>query len=235
MNRTRLLTGVLLVVLGGMFLLDAVDVADAGALLADWWPLAIVVVGVSQLLERPPRMAGGMTLVVIGAVLLTGTLDLVEGAGFALVWPVALVIAGVWVMLGRPGIRDRDGAADVDLFALFSGRELASDAREFRGGSATAVFGGVELDLRDAQLAADGAVLDATGLFGGVEITVPPTWRVRTDGPVIFGGVDNPATRGPLPEGAPELRVRTLVAFGGVEIKRADPRFVQPSRDAAAV
>jgi predicted membrane protein len=223
MNRSRVLTGVLLVVLGGVFLLDALEVASAGAILSDWWPLAIVAVGAAQLLERPPRTVGGLTFVVIGAVLLTVTLDVVDASLIGLVWPVALVIAGIWFMLGRPRARDRSAADDVDLFALFSGREIACDAATFRGGSATAIFGGVEIDLRDALPVAEGAVLDVTALFGGVELTVPHGWRVRSDGPVILGGVDIEGDRGPLPDDAPTLRLRTLVAFGGVDVKRGYP------------
>lgn len=55
---------------------------------------------------------------------------------------------------------------------LLSGRELANTSPQFEGGRITALFGGVELDLLHATLAAD-AELDVTAVFGGVDVTVP--------------------------------------------------------------
>lgn len=79
------------------------------------------------------------------------------------------------------------------------------------------MFGGVTIDLRDARLDPEGARIDATAVFGGVEILVPKGWRVTTSGTPIMGGIDN-RTAGQTAEG-PELRIDALTIFGGTDIK----------------
>jgi predicted membrane protein len=79
------------------------------------------------------------------------------------------------------------------------------------------VFGGVTIDLRNAQLDPEGARLDVTALLGGVEILVPKGWRVTTSGTPILGGIDN-KTAGEAAEG-PELRIDALTILGGTDIK----------------
>jgi predicted membrane protein len=79
------------------------------------------------------------------------------------------------------------------------------------------VFGGVTLDLRDARLDPEGARIDVTAIFGGVEILVPRGWRVTTSGTPILGGIDN-KTAGEA-AGGPELLIDALAILGGADIK----------------
>jgi predicted membrane protein len=80
-------------------------------------------------------------------------------------------------------------------------------------------MGGVELDLRHATLAPDGAEVDATAIMGGVDLIIPRDWRVTVRGTPILGGVSNLAEGSSLPDDAPRLRVDALAILGGVEIK----------------
>jgi hypothetical protein len=87
--------------------------------------------------------------------------------------------------------------------------------------TALAVFGGVELDFRDATFTAAETTVYANCLFGGIEITVPDDVIVHVSGVPIFGGYDH-GNGGPetFPPGAPVLLVKGLAIFGGVEVKR---------------
>ncbi len=84
------------------------------------------------------------------------------------------------------------------------------------------LFGGIEIDLRDADLAETEAVLYANAIFGGIEIRVPETWYVAARGQGIFGGyTDSTRYTGP---GDPDKPKKTLIVmgtaiFGGVEIR----------------
>ncbi|WP_298326443.1 DUF1707 domain-containing protein [Haloactinopolyspora sp.] len=83
-----------------------------------------------------------------------------------------------------------------------------------------AVFGGVELDLREAQLETREVHIRAKAVFGGVNIIVPDDIRVDVDGDGVFGGfADNASTRQP-PSQAPVLRVSGKAVFGGVNVQR---------------
>lgn len=106
----------------------------------------------------------------------------------------------------------------VSVAAVFDGAKLVSRAQSFRGGSALAWFGGVDLDLREAKLAAD-ARLTVGALFGGVAIRVPPGWRVESAVRAIAGGVEVASPEGEDPD-APVLVIDGLAFMGGVAVGR---------------
>jgi len=85
------------------------------------------------------------------------------------------------------------------------------------------VFGGVEIDFRDAVLPGKEVILKATTVMGGVEIIVPPEMRVVDNGIAILGGREvtgnPPAASSP---DAPVLRVEGACVLGGMEIKRKE-------------
>jgi hypothetical protein len=107
---------------------------------------------------------------------------------------------------------------EVALVAVFDGAALRSQAKAFRGGSMLAWYGGVEADLREAELA-QGAHLAVTALFGGIALRVPPGWRVETNVRTFAGGVDVSGSDPDDPD-APLLVLDGLAAFGGVAVSR---------------
>src|SRR5699024_11621830 len=76
----------------------------------------------------------------------------------------------------------------LQAFSLFSGTEVRSRSKNFEGGSATAIFGGSEIDLRDAIISNAGATLDLSTIFGGITIYVPRNVQVQVTGIPSFGG-----------------------------------------------
>jgi hypothetical protein len=117
-----------------------------------------------------------------------------------------------------------DASSDeLALVAIFDGVQLQSRARAFRGGSMLAWFGGIDVDLREAELAPD-ARLSVTALCGGIAIRVPEGWRVEPSVKTLAGGVDVEATDGDV-SSAPTLRLDGLAAFGGVAVG-ARPRAI---------
>jgi len=138
---------------------------------------------------------------------------------------IGLIVLGFWAgLLAAAAVMKRvlpsrgDAASDeVALVAILGGIELESRASAFRGGSMLAWFGGISVDLRAATLSSDGAHLDLHAMNGGIAITVPEGWRVRSSMRSVFGGVD---TRAPEPEAAdaPTLTLDGLAGFGGVAV-----------------
>jgi hypothetical protein len=87
------------------------------------------------------------------------------------------------------------------------------------------VFGGAELDFREAVLPGNEVTVHATTVLGGLEIVVPPEMRVIDNGVAILGGRevagDSPESAAP---GAPVLRIEGTCVLGGVEVKRKGPK-----------
>lgn len=113
----------------------------------------------------------------------------------------------------------KDGRGYVNASAVFSGKEIRLDNEVFDGGDLCALFGAVDLDLRNAVFTGD-ATLNVTAIFGGIDLYVPANVRVVTDSVTpLFGGVEvSHRTSGGINEVMPALHVTGSCVFGGVEI-----------------
>ncbi|HET9648905.1 MAG TPA: DUF1707 domain-containing protein [Microlunatus sp.] len=112
---------------------------------------------------------------------------------------------------------------DVDnMIAVFGGVTRKGRWRMRKQTRAYALFGGIDLDLREATF--EGPVVEITGFwcFGGLDIKVPAGLEVRDQTAGIFGGTDvsNLGERDPR---APVLIVKGMSLFGGVSIKGPKP------------
>jgi predicted membrane protein len=221
----RLLVGLVVLTMGVLFLLDSADVLNASRTLDRWWPAVLVAAGLLTLAERPPAVTRGVILTAIGAALLLFTTDVVHGNAWDYLWPAAIIVAGITVLRrwsGRPTPLPVGASAQdvVRATAVFGGPKVASSSQSFRGAWLTAIFGGVELDLRGARPAPDGAAVNVTTLFGGADILVPHGWRISVRSTPIFGGVDDKTEHdAPPPDDAPELRIDAVTIFGGIAVK----------------
>jgi hypothetical protein len=105
---------------------------------------------------------------------------------------------------------------ELSLAAIFDGIELKSRAQAFSGGSLLAWFGGIDVDLREAELAPD-ARLTVHALFGGISIKAPPGWRVESKVEALCGGVDVRTPSRDDPD-APVLTLDGMALLGGVAV-----------------
>jgi hypothetical protein len=136
---------------------------------------------------------------------------------FVLAVNLLLGLAGLAarLLLNSRGGPDSD---EIDLVTVFEGLHLRSHSSAFMGGSMLALFGGIVLDLRRAQLGPTGADLTVFTLFGGTGIIVPPDWRVEVDARTWLGGLDLSNQQPDLGE-APMMRIRARTLFGGLQVE----------------
>lgn len=218
MNYARLLFGSVLVAVGIILFLDYTGTLDAGETIDTWWPVVLIVVAALLWSANHRHWFVPSVLGAFGVVMLLNRLD-VWDVGAEVIFPALIILVGIGVMVGGRGRTDLDVVDDrVKAFAAFSGTEIASHSKRFEGGNVGAVFGGADVDLRDAELA-PGASLDVFTAFGGTEVRVPQGWRVTTHGFPLFGGFDNVTAKEQLPVGAPTLDITATVLFGGLEVK----------------
>jgi predicted membrane protein len=192
-----------------------------------FWPAVLIVWGAVRFVECCNR-AFSVFLMGLGTLLLLGNLDYLH-ITMRDFWPIVLIGFGamlIWGRLEMPRVA-RPAAAGgpnmVNELSLFGGTERRVTVSNFAGGSATATFGGVELDFRSADIEGEEAVLYVEAVFGGIEIIVPERWTVIYEGQSIFGGYSD-ETRTPLPEvpGAPprkRLILRGRAVFGSITVK----------------
>ncbi len=220
----RLVIGLVIIALGTVFFLDSLDLVEADRVLR-FWPAVLIAIGAGKLIRHgtsAARAAGALWLVA-GSLLLLANLDYLR-LSMRRAWPLVLVVVGAWIVWravagGRAGEPSRDDPGDVvNMLAFLAGVNQKPSSKSFRGGDATAVMGGCELDLRDALPAGGEAAIDVFALWGGVEIIVPGDWTVVLQATPIMGGVED--TRKSVgSDPTKRLIVTGLAIMGGVEIK----------------
>ncbi len=118
--------------------------------------------------------------------------------------------------------RTYESVGDTDKIvcsAVFSGRDIRVDNSYFNGADLSALFGGIDMNLKNA-LIRNNVTIDVKAVFGGIDIIMPADVRVVMDVTPILGGVEN-GTRAPLgaDENTPTVFIRGTCLFGGLEVK----------------
>ena len=111
---------------------------------------------------------------------------------------------------------------EIDLVAIFEGKELVSTADPFYGGKVLSMFGGVMMDLRKATPSPTGVDLDLMILMGGLQLIVPEGWRVKNNAKIFAGGLDD-GTKTTADEDVPNVNLRGTIAMGGVQVVTKSP------------
>lgn len=224
---TGALWGIVLVVLGVIFGLNALDITDVNIFFDGWWTLFIIVpCAIGLFTER--EKTGNLVGVIIGAVLLLACQDVFRFELIGkLIVPVAFVAIGLSMVLkyffgGKvkaeiKSINEKNGSAKEEFYSTFSGQNIGFNGKEFKGTTLSAVFGGIKCDLTGAVITED-VVINASAVFGGVDIIVPLHYNVKVESNSIFGGVSEKRTLASNPD-APTVYVNATCIFGGVDIK----------------
>ena len=138
-----------------------------------------------------------------------------------LFWPVVLIAVGLMMVFSiGSGRRKRyekstSDSGDNEKIAIFYGEESRVKG-DYTGGSAAAIFGGVDLDLRQAKIK-DGAVIDIFTFCGGVSISLPDDVIVKNEVRGILGGSEDKTVS--KSSAKKTIHVRGECVLGGLEIK----------------
>ena len=110
---------------------------------------------------------------------------------------------------------NKEKNSDDNYFAAFSGQDVNLSNKKFNGSDVTACFGGIKLDLREAIIEKD-IVINASSIFGGINILVPEDVNVIVKSTSIFGGVTNKKEN---TNSKKNIYINAMCMFGGVDIK----------------
>ena len=220
----RIFSGLLIILIGILFLLGNLGKLDIGEVFSTYWPLILIFIGIWHLIAHEFRAGFGIILIMVGGFFMLVNLDIIRGRVWLYFWPLLIIAAGLWIIF-RPRIKLIQVKApeikekDLDAFTIFSGIKRRFDSQEFRGGRATVLFGGIDLEFTQAALADNKATVELTAIFGGIEIWVPDDWEVVVDSSSIFGGVEDKRKSVSKVETKATLFIRATAIFGGIEIK----------------
>ena len=226
-RRADWIWGVAFILLGVGFAGNAFGIWDFNLFFDGWWTLFLIVPCVFSIITSGFH-TGPVVGLIVGVMLLLSAQGMVDWNIFRkLILPAVFVLIGLQILLSNRGKRQERPAPPAfetngrmpgdEYFAAFGARKAAINNETFHNANATAVFGSVELDLRNALINED-IIISATAVFGGVEIFLPSDVKVQVASTPIFGGVSNKAA-GSQAVNAPTVYVKAICMFGGVDIK----------------
>jgi len=116
-----------------------------------------------------------------------------------------------------PGTRRRASRFTISVFSGFDRKGRWHVARKHWVFS---IFGGSDLDFRDASLQGGEATVYVVDVFGGTDLYVPEGIDVDFHGFGLFGGADDHGHEPPPRPGAPVLHIVAFALFGGTDLWR---------------
>ena len=222
---SSLLWGIILVAVGVILAMNALGFASIDIFFDGWWTLFIIVpcaIGLFTDYDKTGHLIG----ICIGVFLLLCCQDILNFRMFwKLLFPAIIVIVGVKLILGSMfGNRGEQVFKQIQEngsvrsgAATFSSTTFDYTGEVFEGARLDAVFGGIKCDLRGAIINGD-CVINASTVFGGIDIYVPEGLNVKVSSNSIFGGVSGKERRND-PANQHTLYLNATCLFGGVELK----------------
>jgi cell wall-active antibiotic response 4TMS protein YvqF len=234
--------GLLIVVLGLLLTADNLGWVHAQDFIWKYWPMILVVVGLTKLLQGSGggRLVGGFVMLIGLGLEAERVFDVDIDAW----WPMLLVALGLIIVsratrgprqlrtepdttgdiaqMGQPNVSSTQTAsfsneANVSEFAMWAGKQRRLSSVAFRRADLTAIMGGIELDLRQASTATGEAIVDVFAMWGGIEIFVPPDWAVSNQVSLLMAGAEDKSSG--TQDARNRLIVRGFILMGGLEIK----------------
>jgi len=192
----------------------------------DFWPLILIVVGLSKL-SRPKAYRNtfaALVLVAIGILFQLGMLDIID-FGFHELWPVLLILVGLVIIRNAFWKSGKHPSGDdyINLTTILGGGEYNFTSKQLKAGNISAIMGGATVNLREADMVDQSLTIETFALMGGIEIIVPRGWQVVMNGMPFLGGMENKTTTATTDQSTDltpkKLIVKGLAVMGGVEVK----------------
>jgi len=224
-NISKGLWGVVLILIGLVIGLNSFGVTDIDIFFDGWWTLFIIVPCFIGLLDfQKGDKVGDVIGLLIGIALLLVCREILDFDFIAkLILPTILVVIGLSMIFNNTlkakiSEKVKEGKKNglEAIVATFAGQKVDKTDEKFEGASLDAVFGSIVLDLRKAKLSKE-VTIEASAIFGGIEIIVPKGVNVKVKSTPIFGGTSNRIINSE--DNKETIYIESFSMFGGVDIK----------------
>lgn len=224
MSRTsNILWGLVFVIIGVIFGLNALEITNINIFFDGWWTLFLIVPSFIDLFKTSNKTSN-LIILSIGIILLLGCQDIINfKLIMKLIFPTILVIIGLSMVFKdvfnhkiKDEIKKLNDKNAKEYCATFGGQDLDFTGEDFKGCNLNAVFGGVKCNLKEAKIK-ENVVINASAIFGGITIFIPDNVNVKVNSVPVFGGVDNKIRNNK--DNNKTIYINATCMFGGVEIK----------------
>ena len=223
----NVLWGIVLIVIGLILGLNALNITHINIFFSGWWTLFIIIPCFIGLFNEKDK-TGNIIGLFIGIVLLLCAQNLLR---FDIVWklalPTILVIIGISIIFknslnskfnNKIEKINQNSKKDREYYYTFSSQDIGFENQEFKGANLTAVFGGVKCDLRKSIINED-QVVNCSAIFGSIEIIPSEEINIKVKSNSIFGGVSNERKNKEINKELKTVYINAFCLFGGVSIK----------------
>lgn len=222
MKGSNMIWGIILIILGLIIGLNALEITNIDLFFDGWWTLFMIVPASVGLLKGKELTSNTIWLV-IGVVLLLACNDLISFELIGkLLLPFILITIGISILFKdtinskiRNRIKNIKVNNDEEFYAVFGSNTIRPTEKEINGASINSVFGEIKCDLTNTKITKD-IVINATSVFGGMTILVPDDVNVVTSVLPLFGEVNNQTNN---KDKSNTIYIRGTVMFGGISIR----------------
>ncbi len=247
-NRSRdnnIIIGVIVMIIGFGLLLRKMDFILFPHWLFSW-ELLLIVIGALVGLRNKFQGIGWLVLILVGGFFLVDDLPGMHWIrSYSL--PLGIIVVGFFLVFRSAIVRSFGDRGDsryknqvkesndatentgntvnesnsddfIDITTVFGSIKKKVLSKNFKGGQATIMFAGSEVDFTHADIEGV-AVIDMVVGFGGLELVVPSNWDVKSEMAAILGGIEDKRSNTANIDPNKRLILKGTCMFGGVEIK----------------
>lgn len=217
------LWGIIFITVGIFYAGDSFNLWEFRLFFDGWWTLFIIIPCLISIVESGLG-TGNVVGLTVGVLFLLSSQGIVNSRIVGkLIFPVILILIGVKIIFRDSFSKNVKKNMNINInredrleyTSIFSGQKEIYPNQQFGGASILAIFGGIELDLRNAIINED-IVINSTSICGGVDILVPSNVNVKISSIPIFGGAANKA-RPCISINAPTIYINATCIFGGLD------------------
>lgn len=227
--------GIAIIALGIIFGGHALGLFELNIFFDGWWTLFIIIPSFVGLITDKEKLFN-LGLLATGVILLLAAQNVFDySVAWKVILAVFLVIAGLTIIIKSlfRGKNDQEVAEKIkeaekedkpldSQMAIFSGSDRVYNDEVFQGAMLLAVFGGANINLKNAKFTKD-TIIKAFTLFGGINIIVPDDVKVKLRSGFIFGDFSDDR-KNATNKGKYTIYIDASGGFGGVTITDKDEK-----------
>lgn len=205
--------GIIIILLGVIIGLNSFEIISINLFFSGWWTLFIIIPSLISLFSNSSK-TGSLVALIIGILLLLSCQNIISfDTIYKLILPIILVAIGVSFIFKDNKPLKEDISNNDEICATFK-EEVINVKDTFKGVNLTSVFGSIKYDLSSSTIKED-VTINASSIFGGIDIITKEDVNVKVKSTSIFGGVNNKCKS----DGKYTIYVNATCLFGGVNIK----------------
>jgi len=188
------------------------------------WPSALVLLCLYSIYKNKKLDMVPSIGLFIGILIFGVNANIWDGNVYDFIVPGILIIIGLSIIISSLGFKknrkltankSKDGILTYN--GILAGIEEKVAEKNFKGANIYAIFGGVDLDMRDIEIKED-TTINIYSIFGGTTLLMPNNYNVKVNSTAILGGNDN-NVKNEYNDKQKTIYINCVSVFGGCEIK----------------